>query len=318
MKGITSAFLAHKSSSNATLAYLLLIAKKGGGYIGLTSHGKVLVYNPSTYDATLPNVNQSFYPATGVDLSNFQSTNDLAVDNGEASTLTETAAYPGQGITEAMVDNGELDGAEYWIFQVNFKDLSPTMGHEVMGNGPTGEWRINTGGLATFECRSWTDLLRQNSVCERDSLTCRVKQFGSQAGEERFPCYYDASGELTGEYTVTAVGTEIVRDFTVAALGAAEGYYAPGKAIWTAGANAGMTREIESQSAGGDIALEFTTRHPIQVGDKLKFKRDCTRQWSGHNSCETYANRQWFRGEPKIPVADVINLTIPGAGSGGF
>jgi hypothetical protein len=318
VKNVTSAFLAHKSSSNSTLAFLLLLAKPGGGYIGLTNHGKTIRYNPSDFDPDLPDVDQDFYPATGVDLSNFQATNDLSVDNGEASTLTETDAYPGQGVTEAMVDNGDLDGAEYWIFQVNHKDLSPTMGHEVMGNGPTGEWRINIGGLATFECRSWTDLLRQNSVCERDSLTCRVKQFGSQAGEERFPCYYDASVEVGAEVTVTAVGAESVRDFTVAALGAVEDYYAPGKWLWTLGANVGRTLEIESQSAGGDISLEFTTRHPIQVGDKGIPKRDCTRQWSGHNSCETYNNRQWFRGEPKIPVADVINLTIPGAGSGGF
>jgi hypothetical protein len=318
VKSITSAFLAHKSSPNSTVCALLLIAKPGGGYIGLTSHGKRIRYNPSDFDPNLPDVLQDFYPATGVDLSNLQATNDLAVDNGEARTLTETSAYPGQGVTEAMIDNGDMDGAEFWHLLVNFKDLSPTMGHEVMGNGPTGEWRINFGGLVTFECRSWTDYLRQNSVCERDSLTCRVKKFGSQAGEERFPCYYDASGELGAEVTVTAVGTETVREFTAAALGAAADYYAPGNWLWTVGANAGRTLEIESQSAGGDIVLAFTTRHPIQVGDKGRPKRDCSRQWEGHNSCETYDNREWFRGEPKIPVADTINLTIPGAANGGF
>jgi hypothetical protein len=54
----------------------------------------------------------------------------------------------------------------------------------------------------------------------------------------------------------------------------------------------------------------------VQVGDVFRIRRDCTREWSGHNSCETFANREWFRGEPKIRPAEAMNALVPGAGVG--
>lgn len=315
MKSISSALLAHKSSSSTTLSYLLLIGptKKTGAYIGLTSRSRNTTYNPSSYDPALPNVNQTFYASTGAHISNLQASNDLQVDNGEAKSLVQQ--FPGQGITEAMVDNGELDGVEYYILQVNHKDLS--MGHEVMANGPIGEVSIQPGGLVTFECRSWSDLLRQNSVCERDSLTCRVRIFGSQVGEEMFPCNYDKSGLWVTAQTVTSIGDESVRDFTASAMGQAQDYFAPGLILWLTGLNAGRDIEIETFNVGGEFGLLHPLRYPIQVGDTFDVIPDCTRQWSGHNSCETYGNRQWFRGEPFIPVSDTTALTVPGVVAGG-
>ncbi len=311
MRTCGAQLFAHMSGTSTTMCFLLKVGPlPNDAYIRTTSLDRNVVY-----DCGDGLGEQTYYASTGTQLSAMQSANDLSVDNGEAQTLVELPTYPNTGITEAMVDAGTLDGVEFVVYGVNYRDL--TMGHYIEAGGPVGEIRYTLDGLITLELRAWTDLLRQNSVTERDSLTCRVKKFGSQPGEERFPCMYDASGELGAEFTVTSVGTENVRDFTVAALGAAADYYAPGNWIWTEGDNEGMTREIESQSGGGAISLLFTTRFPIQVGDKGRPKRDCTRQWEGHNSCETYANRQWFRGEPFIPVSDTIALTTPFAGAGG-
>lgn len=319
-KNIPVTLLAHSAEPASTLCYLMLIALKSGTYIGLTSLDRDVTYNPFTTDSTQPNVTQTFYAHTGADLSNFSAANDVTVNNGEAQTLTPI--YPAQGISEAQIDNGDLDWAEYTIYEVNYRDL--TMGHMICANGPVGEVRFVEGGLVTFECLSWSDLLRQNSVCERDSLTCRVIHFGSQPGEERYPCMYniEASSAGPGEWitgvVVTAVGAEVVRDFTASGLGQATDYFNPGVVLWLTGDNAGMTREIDEFTAGGTIGLQFVCRHPIQVGDTFDIRRDCSRKWEGNNSCDTYNNRPYFRGEPHILTSDTIALTVPGAGSGGF
>lgn len=307
------ALLAHMSSSARTIAYL---QKTGplpdGTYMRITSLGKDVRYDDGSGDGE-----QTFYARTGLQMANIASANDLSADNSEAQTLAELPTYPGQGVTVDMVENGDLDDLEFVLYVFNYEDHS--MGHMILGGGPIGKVRATPdGSLITMELRSWADLLRQNSVAELWALDCRVREFGSQPGEERFPCNYDASAEEGAEFTVTGVGAETVRDFTVAALGASESYYAPGRWRWTEGANAGRTLEIESQSAAGVIALLFVTRHPIQVGDKGRPKRDCSRKWAGHNSCETYNNRQWFRGEPFIPASDYVALTMPGAAQGGY
>jgi hypothetical protein len=56
-------------------------------------------------------------------------------------------------------------------------------------------------------------------------------------------------------------------------------------------------------------------------GDEFDIRRECTREWEGHNSCFTYGNRLNNRSEPKMRPADAIATQIPGAssspGSGG-
>jgi uncharacterized phage protein (TIGR02218 family) len=306
VKSISIALQSHYALPVTSTCYLERVGPLAdGSFITMTSLDRDVVYDDGNGVLT-------YRASTGVQLSNLAAGNDLSVDNGETQTLVPI--YPVEGITEAMVDNGELDGVEFVVYKVNFEDLS--MGHEVMASGKIGQVRILPGGLITFENRSWSQLLQQNSVCEVDSLTCRVKRFGSQPGDERFPCNYDITGEWVTGVEVTSVGSEAVREFFADSLGQEDNYFAPGLVKWVTGANAGMSREIEAfeaSSSGGGITLLFTARNPIQIGDTFDIRRDCTRRWEGHNSCETYNNRPWFRGEPYIPISDTVGLLVPGA-----
>lgn len=314
-KSISASLLAHKSSPGSTLCYLLHIGPLSDGtYIGVTSLDQNVTYNPHDYDTTAPNVSQVFYSSAGIDVSNLAAANDLTVNNGEGTTLG--ALYPAQGVSEDDVKAGALDGVTFTIYLVNYRDL--TMGHEILSSGPIGECRIMRGGAIIIELRSWSDLLRQNSVCELDSLTCRVKHFGSQVGEERFPCMYDLTSEWVTGVAVTALGSEHTREFVASSLAQAADYFAPGVVRWVTGNNAGRTQEIDTFDTGGAIALQFSAREDIQIGDTFDIRRDCSREWSGHNSCDTFNNRAYFRGEPFIPVAAQASLTVPGAGIGGF
>lgn len=308
MKSIPIELAEHKALPATTLCLLQKVGPlRDGSFIAMTSLDRDVTYDADDGDGPI-----TYRASTGVEVSNLSATSSLTVDNGESKTLVPI--YPVEGITEAMVDNGELDGVEYSILQVNYMDLAAGR-HEAIANGPIGEVRVLPGGLITFENRSWSQLLQQNSVCEVDSLTCRVKRFGSQPGDERFPCMYDLSAEVWPVAAVTSVGAEDVREFTASTVTQAQDYFAPGRVLWVTGANAGTTREVEAFDEGGGFTLLFTTRNPIAVGDTFIPQRECSRQWEGHNSCETYGNRPWFRGEPKIPVADTVGLLIPGAGA---
>lgn len=309
-RSASAELIAYFAGPAQTTAYLLKVGPlPGDTYITVVSIARDFAYDDGGGERT-------YFARTGTQVANLSSTNDLTTDNTDAQTLQEIPTYPGQGITVEMVENGDLDGVEFVLYALNYED--PSMGHVILHAGPIGQVRDQVGGLITMELRAWADLLRQNSVCTTWGLDCRVRHFGSQPGEEREPCMYDASAELGAEVTVTAIGAESVREFTAAGLGAAEDYYAPGKWLWTAGANVGRTVEIESHTAGGDVVLRFTTRHPIEVGDKGRPKRDCTRKPFGHNSCSTYSNLPNYRGEWTMPIADAIGLTVPGAAAGGF
>lgn len=304
----TAAFKAARAASAGHFCYLTKVGPLpvSGDYLRFTSHGYDLVYDDQSGDG-----DQTFYARTGTELSNLSSDIDLSVDNGEASTLTEIPTYPNTGITDAMIDAKALDGVEYVVYEVNWKDLTAAMGHEVQGSGPIGEVRKHRSGLITFELRSWTQYLQQNSVVELDSLTCRVKRFGSQVGEERFPCMKDITAMWVNAVAVTSVGSETVREFTAGLLLQASGFFAPGLVEWVSGDNAGTSQEVEDFDAGGVISLRFVTTYPIQAGDTFNIRPDCTRKWSGANSCDTHSNRPWFRGEPFIPVSDTVALSIP-------
>lgn len=305
------ALIAHMSSPSATIGYLNKIGPlPNGNYIRLCSLGRNEIYDDGTGAAT-------YYARTGLQLANLASSNDLSTDNTEGKSLVEIPAYPGQGVTQAMVDNGDLDDVPYVIYAINYEDHS--MGHLITGGGPLGKVGISPDGqLVNLEMRSWCDLLRQNGVCDTWSIRCRVKKFGSQPGDEPFPCNYDLSSEWVNGIAVTDVDAESVRDFTASGLLQGTDYFAPGLIEWVTGANAGRFIEVESFTSGGVISLMFMLRHAVQEDDIFNIRRDCTREWEGNNSCDTFNNRQWYRGEPFTPVADAIGLTVPGAAAGGF
>lgn len=311
-KTIHAVLVAHKAQPATTLTFCMRIGPlRAGGYLGFTMLDRDVVYDMGDGAGPL-----TYYARTGIDLSQFMASGDLNVDNAEASTFLEQPAWPNTGITEAMIDRGDLRGVEFVVFEINYNDLTAGR-HEEFSSGLIGEVRLLPGGLITLEQRDWTNVLTRASV-NRPYLKTGRCTFGSMpvgtgggVVEEQFPCNYDLTAEWVNG-TVTAIGAEVTRDFTASGLGQAANYFAPGLVEWLTGDNEGMSREIEAFALGGGVTLRNLTRNPIQVGDTFRIRRDCTKKWSGHNSCETYNNRQWFRGEPNIPDASANTLNVGG------
>ena len=305
---IPIALQAHQDQTATTMCGLLRIGPVDGPAFGYSSTNRAIEYDDG--DGLI-----AYAVMSGFDQSAIVSTSTTEVDNAEARILLLT----GGSVTEAMALAGYLDGAQFTVYAVNYASLSD--GHEVVQHGYLGKPKIGKGGgTLTLELRSLLDLLRQ-TPWEKWQRRCRVKVFGSQPGDERFPCNFVLAPEWVTGVAVTSVGVESDRTFTASSLAQAADYFAPGMWLWTTGPNAGKSYEIESFGLGGVITLRFATDYPITAGDDGDVRRDCTRNWSGQNSCDTFSNRPNFRGEPKMRPADALATQIPGAqaspGNGG-
>lgn len=319
-KTIDAVLLAHKALPSTTLCDLLLIGPlEDASYRAFAGLDRDVVFTPS-----VPLGEMTFKARIGFDTSALEATNDLGVNNGEATALPPVAGYEVEGITQAQIDAGALDKVRFVILRVNYNDLT-TGRSEVIAGGTIGEVRLKLGGLTVLELRSLSQQLKQ-SIVELDSLTCRAT-FGSMpigtgggVVEERFPCGYDLTTEWVAG-TITSVGGESDRQFGDSALTGGiytANYFAPGLVEMLTGDNAGQQVEVDTYDyTSGVVELRFPTVSPMTVGDTYRIRRQCTKQWTGHNSCETFWGADktlHFRGEPAIPVGQSDSISTPGAG----
>lgn len=247
---------------------------------------------------------------------------NLSVNNTELPSLLPEYDVP---ISEADIRAGNYDFAQFKFYLVNYRDL--TQGHITLHAGTLGQQTINSDGLSFVnELRAIAATLKQ-SVCSKDSLTCRAI-FGSQPIGSPVPgpqvqrdwCGYDAESLLV-EAVVQSVGFESNRTFDVAPdTSMFEDSLSPGMVFWRTGLNAGRSNEVESNTADGEINLAFETSFPIQVGDQLKYRPDCNKQpRNTEKGCKFWFGSEWVnhvRAEPDIPLGDAGAMETPGASSG--
>ena len=100
---------------------------------------------------------------------------DLSVDSSQASALI--AEYPLDGVTAEGVARGDYDGARFVQYLVNYQN--PSDGHAVLNFGFVGQIKMIDDLACTIELRSVVQVLKQNSVIELTSITCRAK-FGDE------------------------------------------------------------------------------------------------------------------------------------------
>jgi len=117
----------------------------------------------------------------------------------------------------------------------------------------------------------------------------------------RFPCNFDISAEWIAA-TVSGVGAEPDRQFSLSGVAVPDGFLAPGVVEWLTGANTGRTHEIESQ-IGATFDLAYHADFDITVGDTARVRRDCAKRYN-EDCISKFNNRQNFRGEPLIPLGE--------------
>jgi uncharacterized phage protein (TIGR02218 family) len=287
---IPAALQVHLNQSVTTTCRLLRIALRDGRVFGVTSLDADVTYNDGRGAVTY-SANQ------GIDPSTLAADSDLTVANAEAQSLLVTT---GTGITEAMIEAGDLRDAEWTMYLVNYRDLSA--GHVILGAGDIGEVKKRWGLVWTPELLSYSVRLRQ-PIGTHWSRTCRAI-FGTPA-EGQTGCGVDAEALwVTG--TVSSAGAEIDRQFTGSV---ASGAFVPGRVEWTSGPNVGRVGVVESFAAGV-VTLGNAMPYPIATGHGYRIRPDCARTWA---ACTAYTNQLNFKGEPLIPTGDSPSVSTPGA-----
>lgn len=289
---IPVALQAHLDQAVTTTCRLLRIALRDGRVFGITSLDADVTYDDGRGAVTY-SANQ------GVDVSAISASADMSVSNAEAQSLLVTTA---PGITEAMIEAGELRDAEWTLYLVNYRDLG--MGHVILGAGDVGEVTKRWGLMWQPELLSYSVRLNQ-PVGTHWSRTCRAID-GSPA-EGQLGC-----GRTIATYagTVTAVGAENDRQFTGNHTAGAFPF-APGKVRWVTGPNAGRVGFVEVH-ATGVVTLGNAMPYPITVGNTYTIEDTCPRTWA---ACVARGNQLNFKGEPLIPTGDAASVSTPGAQS---
>lgn len=253
--------------------------------------------------------------------STIMAASGLSVDNAEAESLMPEFDVP---VSESDIRAGLYDFARFSIYVVDFMDLS--LGHGTLLSGTVGRVSIDEGGLSFInELRGLSAQLKQ-SVCTKDSLTCRAI-FGSQPIGSSTPghqvlrdwCGFDATTLLVAG-AVTDVGLENRIVFTVDSFALAEDALRYGSVTFTGGLNAGRTYEVEGNTAGGEISLVHEAMFPIAIGDTCEYREGCNLQArDASHGCKRWFPTDWvlhFRGEPDIPIGDAGSIETPGASAG--
>ncbi|KAF1706295.1 DUF2163 domain-containing protein [Pseudoxanthomonas sacheonensis] len=273
----------------------------GGAVFGLTSLDVDVPFDDGSADGEV-----TYKAFRGYAPYAIESTADLSVDNSEMEVLI--AEYEVDGFTSEAIDRGVYDDARFIEYLVDYTDLSK--GKAITNSGTVGRI-VKVDNMVCFpETRSLTQTLKQKSIIELGSNSCRATQ-----GDER--CGVDVEALFVAT-TITEVGVETDRVFVVAGVGVStqDSFYAPGLYRFAVGANAGKSFEIESYDGTTQtVTLLRPTPAPITTDDTGEIRDNCTNLWAGYHSCDYYGARLNFRGEAFRPVSDTSNLMAAGAGS---
>jgi uncharacterized phage protein (TIGR02218 family) len=279
------------SKPASTMTRVLKIMLKSGTVYGLCMTNKDVLYDDGS---GLVN-----YVATnGFDPSAFSADASYSVDNAEGYALISNDI---PGITVEMVAAGELDDARWICYYVDYESPVPKSA-VLLDAGDVGEVKVDHGLIFTPELLSYMMRLKQ-PVGGIWSRTCRAV-FGSPANSQT-GCGVNAEA-LWQNFTVTAVGNETDRQFTVSGPA---GNFNPGRVRFSTGKNAGPIFATENV-AGNSVMLSETTPYDIQVGDTGRIRPDCDKTAT---MCKFYNNYPNMKAEDSIPVSDAAAISVPGA-----
>ena len=272
---ISAALQTHLEGELTTLAMCWRILRSDGVVKAWTDHDAEIVYDGVVYT-----------PLESGQPSNYRQQASLAPAN-----MDVVMAFASGTGTDADLRAGLYDYAKVWSFLINWADTS--MGIVKLAAGRLGEVEIRDN-LARIEMRSLTQLLATTigriytPECDADlgDARCGVAMAGyTKAG---------TVGTVTDRRQFTIAG---------AASGQAGDYYNYGKIIFSSGACAGITLQVEDYNGANDtITLIESLPYDPANGDTFTLYAGCDRRLT---TCDTrFSNVVNFRGFPDIPGMD--------------
>jgi uncharacterized phage protein (TIGR02218 family) len=277
MRNISTDFKAHLKTGATTVCRCWKIVRKDGTEFGFSDHDNDLQFEGTVFEA-----------GSGLDATALQSANGLSVDNTEAAGALSSA-----GITENDIAAGKFDGAEVFIWLVNWQNSDQRY---LSFRGYIGE--ISYGRSAfTAELRGVTDKL--NTRIGRSYL----KQCTALLGDEA--CRADLSSENFEIKTSLRRCEDQLTLYFDDIPNADTDWFTFGTVTFTSGMNQGKSvRVVSDKSVNSErkISVMEELFHPVLQGDEVTLKVGCDKQSS---TCQAkFQNMINYQGFPSIPGED--------------
>lgn len=285
---IPSALLTRMQAGDAALAWGLLMRRRDGTQLALTSSDVshaitgVPVYDPADNDVVTTGA--VTYEADGLDASNIRSGEGFDVDTLEGTLLE------GGVVTKEDLLRGLWRGAGWSLFLYEAGNVAA--GFAVVKCGRLANVKPHLG---KFVC----ELRDERQGYQSDQLDVASEDCRYDFGDAR--CTVNkAAVTVTG--TVTASGG--VQSFTDTGRTEADDWFGAGEFEWLTGANAGVQTKVKTFAS--DV---FTLAEPmlsaIQVGDTYSAVKGCRKRF--REDCITkHANGVNFGGEPDAPTTNEV------------
>ncbi len=297
MKAASAPLLAHTELFGTTTCRLLKIRTKAGVCFGLTNLDQDRTYDDGSGDGAI-----NYIATNGFDPETFSADAGYQVSTSRAQALISDVI---PGVTEAMIDAGDLEEARWWCYHVNYMDL--TQGHLMLDSGDLGRVTVDHGVMWLPELNSLVTRLK-SPIGFVWSIRGRCI-FGTPA-DAQTGCGIDTT-PLWVNGSVSSVGAETNRVFTGTNVEDGGPNPFPGRLQWLTGPNAG--REYATESVAGlVVTLGETTNYPITNGNTYRLRADCGKRYI-EDCIGVWNNGPNFKGEPKIPVGDSAEVLTPQA-----
>lgn len=277
MKSTPAPLVAHAALGTTTLAHLVKLTRRDGVVLAVTlDHDQPITVDGVTYE-----------PSLGMIPSNIETNSELSVDNLDAK-----GALMALGVAEDDIAAGLWDLCDVRVMRVNWRDL--TMGVEKLKRGTFGEISLGRGSFSN-EVRGITQKLQQ-TIGEVVSASCKADLFDSRCGVVATEGVWKFSG-------VAVTAATSARQVAASSLAQAAGFFDAGKVTWTTGANAGLSMEIRTHTAGGELELQEPMPFEVLIGDQFTVFAGCMKR--ANEDCRTkFSNIINFRGFDQVPGQD--------------
>jgi len=282
VKSMSAELKAHYASGETTLAVLAKFTRQDSQVLAVTAGHDA--------DITYPLVGGTIYQS-GYDMVPTAMVTSAALN---VDSMDIRGVLLALGVSEEDINAGLWDNCQFEAIRVNWADL--TMGHEEMKYGWFGEISVGRNEF-TAELRGLTQRL-QSTLGEVVSQACKNDLFDAKCGIVPI--------EGTWKFSGTAVtGVTSKRRFVMSSLAQSAGFFSAGKVTWTTGLNTGLSMEIKSHTAGGNIELQEPMPYDIAITDQATVFKGCLKR-KNEDCRDVFANTENHGGFPDLPGNDQI------------
>lgn len=253
--------------------------------------GAMIYWHGAGVTAPLTFAGQTYLPGPGIDRGKIST--KLGV---EVATLdVDIAATPADLINGAplipFAQGRGFDGATVILYRGFLQSWTPPyqiVGATIDFSGRVTELKDLSRAKFTLTVSAWTVLLNVNMGPDIFQAGCLNQHYDADCGLTPV----NVTGSVSSGATATAFNTS---------LSEPDGYFSKGTLTFTSGANAGLSRAVQSfTSAGGLVTVAFPLPFAPAAGDAFVTVRGCLLTMA---DCTAQSNLTRFRGQPFIPPA---------------